>query len=70
MKFIYLFVFALLSVGVFCQSKISDAEYKVYNAVLKQIFVQRGFEVEHLPKEHTVLNVNEHTVNRVLGTPF
>ncbi|HXD93984.1 MAG TPA: hypothetical protein VNX01_12285 [Bacteroidia bacterium] len=59
-----------LDTKVFAQEKISEAEYKVYNAVLKEIFVHRGYEVEHLPKEHTIIHVNDFTYNRLLVTPM
>lgn len=68
-KFIYLFAFIFLNGAVFCQDKISEAEYKVYNAVLKEIFLHRGYEVEHLPKEHTIIHINDFTYNRLLATP-
>ena len=69
---LFIFIFftlVFLSANVFCQEKISDAEYKVYNAVLKDIFAGKNYETEHLPKEHTLIHVNDFTYNRLLVTP-
>ncbi len=69
-KYIYMFLLTFFGFKVFCQGKISEAEYKVYNAVLKDIFTQRKYETEHLPKEHTIIHVADLTYNRLLVTPL
>ena len=68
-QFICLLALIFFSAKGFCQGKVSAPEYKVYNAVLNEIFVQRKFETQHVPKQHTVLNITPITVNRVLDVP-
>lgn len=69
LKFLYLFILVLTITKGVCQTSISSSEYSVFNDLLRQVFVQRGFETENLPKEHTALHINELTFNRLLGTP-
>jgi len=68
-KTIYVFFLFFSGLKIYSQEKISEAEYKVYNAVLKEIFIARHYETEHLPKEHTVIHINDFTYNRLLVTP-